>query len=99
MRTRADGRAISEAHYKACLYAGLECAGTNAEVMPGQWEYQIGPCVGIEAGDQLMISRYILKRVCEDFGVHVRRAAFFYFACCASSSLLPFDVLVLLLAA
>jgi len=68
---RSYGRAISEAHYKACLYAGLECSGTNAEVMPGQWEYQIGPCVGIDAGDQMMISRYILKRVCEDFGVHV----------------------------
>jgi len=68
---RSYGRAISEAHYKACLYAGLEISGTNAEVMPGQWEYQIGPCVGIEAGDQMMVSRYILKRVCEDFGVHV----------------------------
>jgi len=68
---RSYGRAISEAHYKACLFAGLEIAGTNAEVMPGQWEYQIGPCVGIDAGDQMMISRYILKRVCEDFGVHV----------------------------
>jgi glutamine synthetase len=68
---RSYGRSISEAHYKACLYSGLEISGTNAEVMPGQWEYQIGPCVGIEAGDQMMVSRYILKRVCEDFGVHV----------------------------
>lgn len=68
---RSYGRAVSEAHYKACLFAGLEIAGTNAEVMPGQWEYQIGPCTGIDSGDQLMVSRYILKRVCEDFGVHV----------------------------
>jgi len=68
---RSYGRAISEAHYKACLFSGLAIAGTNAEVMPGQWEYQIGPSVGIDAGDELMISRYILKRVCEDFGVHV----------------------------
>ena len=68
---RSYGRAISEAHYKACLFAGLEIGGTNAEVMPGQWEYQIGPCTGIDSGDQLMVSRYILKRVCEDFGVHV----------------------------
>jgi len=68
---RSYGRAISEAHYKACLFAGLEIAGTNAEVMPGQWEYQIGPTVGIETGDQMMVSRYILQRVCEDFGVHV----------------------------
>jgi len=67
---RSYGRAISEAHYKACLFSGLEIAGTNAEVMPGQWEYQIGPCVGIDSGDQMMVSRWILARVCEDFGVH-----------------------------
>ena len=41
-------RDIVEAHYKACLYAGIKIAGTNAEVMPAQWEYQIGPCAGIE---------------------------------------------------
>ena len=65
----AIGRDVIEAHYKACLYAGLNISGSNAEVMPGQWEYQIGPCVGINAGDQLWVSRYILHRVCEDFGV------------------------------
>jgi len=67
---RSYGRAISEAHYKACLFSGLEISGTNAEVMPGQWEYQIGPCTGIDAGDQMQVSRYILQRVCEDFGVY-----------------------------
>jgi len=25
-----------EAHYRACLYSGLEISGTNAEVMPAQ---------------------------------------------------------------
>jgi glutamine synthetase len=40
-------RDIVEAHYKACLYAGIEISGTNAEVMPAQWEYQVGPCTGI----------------------------------------------------
>lgn len=29
------GRAIMEAHAKACLYAGVKLSGTNAEVMPG----------------------------------------------------------------
>jgi hypothetical protein len=38
-------------------------------VMPGQWEYQVGPCVGILGGDHVWMSRYILDRVCEDFGV------------------------------
>ena len=33
--------------------------------MPSQWEFQVGPCVGIDAGDQLWVARYILQRVCE----------------------------------
>jgi hypothetical protein len=37
--------------------------------MPGQQEYQVGPCIGIEAREQLMMSRYILMRVCGDFQV------------------------------
>jgi len=67
----AFGRLIVDAHYKACLYAGINISGVNAEVMPGQWEYQVGPSTGIESGDQMWISRYILLRVCEDFGVNV----------------------------
>eukprot|EP00303_Exanthemachrysis_gayraliae_P014316 CAMPEP_0206029404 /NCGR_PEP_ID=MMETSP1464-20131121/46613_1 /ASSEMBLY_ACC=CAM_ASM_001124 /TAXON_ID=119497 /ORGANISM="Exanthemachrysis gayraliae, Strain RCC1523" /LENGTH=405 /DNA_ID=CAMNT_0053403489 /DNA_START=27 /DNA_END=1244 /DNA_ORIENTATION=- len=67
----AFGRRVAEAHYKACLAAGLKISGINGEVMPGQWEYQIGPCLGIEAGDMLWMSRYLLERVCEDFGVVV----------------------------
>eukprot|EP00347_Sterkiella_histriomuscorum_P023767 403333455 len=63
------GRAISDAMIKACIYSGLTISGTNAEVMPSQWEYQIGPCEGIEIGDQIWISRYILQRVAEDFNV------------------------------
>jgi glutamine synthetase len=50
-------RDIVEAHYKACLYAGIKISGTNAEVMPAQWEYQVGPCEGIDMGDHLWISR------------------------------------------
>ena len=60
-----------DAHYKACLYAGIKISGTNCEVMPGQWEFQVGPCLGIEVGDQLWISRYLLCRVAEDFGISV----------------------------
>jgi len=35
------GRDVLEAHYRACLYAGVKIAGTNAEVMPAQWEFQV----------------------------------------------------------
>eukprot|EP01013_Petalomonas_cantuscygni_P022724 TRINITY_DN44035_c0_g1_i1.p1 TRINITY_DN44035_c0_g1~~TRINITY_DN44035_c0_g1_i1.p1 ORF type:complete len:374 (-),score=60.39 TRINITY_DN44035_c0_g1_i1:810-1931(-) len=63
------GRNVVEAHYRACMHAGVKIAGCNAEVMPGQWEYQIGPARGIQCGDHVWMSRYILDRVCEEFGV------------------------------
>jgi glutamine synthetase len=63
------GRQITEGLYRCALYAGIQISGTNGEVMPGQQEYQVGPAVGIDAGDQLMMSRYILQRVCEEYQV------------------------------
>ena len=65
------GREIVEAHLKACLFAGIKVSGVNAEVMPGQWEYQVGPCTGIESGDHVWMSRYIMNRVCETYDVIV----------------------------
>lgn len=67
----AYGRHIAEAHYRACLFAGIQISGINAEVMAGQWEYQIGPCIGNASGDQLWMSRYIMLRVCELFKINV----------------------------
>ena len=65
------GREISDAHARASLYAGINISGTNGEVMPGQWEFQVGPSVGIDEGDELWMARYIMYRVCEVFNVHV----------------------------
>jgi len=65
------GRKIVDAHLEACLYAGLKISGINAEVAPGQWEFQIGPAVGIEAGDHLWMARYLLEKITEDFGVYI----------------------------
>jgi glutamine synthetase len=53
------------------MYAGVEIAGTNAEVMPAQWEFQIGICTGIQMGDDLWMARFLLHRVAEDYGVCV----------------------------
>ncbi|CAG0893476.1 unnamed protein product [Cyprideis torosa] len=63
------GRDVVESHYRACLYSGIEISGTNAEVMPAQWEFQVGPCEGIAMGDDLWMARYLLHRVAEDFGI------------------------------
>jgi len=61
----AIGRAVADDHYKKCMQAGVKIAGINAEVMPAQWEYQVGPCRGVEMGDHLAMSRYIMLRVTE----------------------------------
>jgi glutamine synthetase len=65
------GRKIVEEHLEKCVEIGLDISGTNAEVMLGQWEYQIGPVTAINGSDQLWISRYILDRVAEEHGVIV----------------------------
>ncbi|KAI0523226.1 hypothetical protein KFK09_005620 [Dendrobium nobile] len=66
---KSFGRDIVDSHYKACLYAGINISGINGEVMPGQWEFQVGPAVGITVADQLWIARYILERITEIAGV------------------------------
>ncbi|KAL3137249.1 glutamate--ammonia ligase [Trebouxia sp. C0010 RCD-2024] len=65
----AIGREVIEAHYKACMFAGIDISGVNAEVMPGQWEFQVGPVTGIAAGDQMWMARYLLLRVGELYNV------------------------------
>jgi len=67
----AIGREIAEEHLRMCLYAGIKISGMNAEVAPGQWEFQIGPCIGIESGDHLWTARYILQRLGEKHKVKI----------------------------
>ena len=67
----AFGRDVAEEHLVKCVEAGIKISGINAEVAPGQWEFQIGPCVGIEEGDHLWMARYLLQRVAEKHGVLV----------------------------
>lgn len=63
------GREIAEEHLDACLRAGLSIYGINAEVMPGQWEFQVGTGDPLVIADQLHIARYLLYRLGEDHGV------------------------------
>ena len=65
------GRDIVEEHMDLCMEIGLDISGINAEVLLGQWEYQIGPVTALEGSDQLWISRYILQRVAERHNVNV----------------------------
>lgn len=65
----AFGRKIAEEHLLECVNYGVKISGINAEVAPGQWEYQIGPCEGIEMGDNLWIARYLLQKIAETHNV------------------------------
>jgi len=67
----AFGRPIAEEHLHACIAAGINISGMNAEVAPGQWEYQIGPCTGIDHGDHHWMARYLLERIAETHGAIV----------------------------
>jgi glutamine synthetase len=47
---KAFGRDIVDAHYKACLYAGINISGINGEVMPGQVLTQLFQQLGFSLG-------------------------------------------------
>ena len=64
------GRDIVEDHMDICLQAGIQISGVNAEVMPGQWEFQVGSLGPLEVSDQLWIARWILYRIAENYGVN-----------------------------
>lgn len=72
------GREIAEAHAEACITAGILFYGINAEVMPGQWEFQIGyrgidgeSCGALRVADDVWVARYLLNRVGEQYGVRI----------------------------
>lgn len=72
---KIHGRSAVERHTDLCIAAGLKISGTNAEVMPGQWEFQIGPAGTLEVGDHMWIARYLLYRVGEEFNIEMSIAA------------------------
>jgi len=65
------GRDFVNSHLDICLAAGLDLTGTNAEVMPGQWEYQVFGKGKLKAADDLWMSRYLLELVSEEFKIDI----------------------------
>jgi glutamine synthetase len=69
--TLVAGRDIVNTHLDMCIAAGIQICGTNAEVMLGQWEFQVGALGPVEVGDQLWVARFLLQRLAEEHGVEV----------------------------
>jgi len=69
-----SGRQFVEDHMNLCLEMDISLSGTNAEVMLGQWEYQVGPVSAIEGSDQMWVSRYVMHRLSEKYNYRVTLA-------------------------
>lgn len=65
------GREIAECLYRSCLYCGVDIHSDRPESIPGKWSFKIGPTLSIKAADDLWIARWLLTRICEDFGLDV----------------------------
>jgi len=63
------GRDLIDEHLHLCLEAGINVEGINAEVMMGQWEYQIFAKGAGQVGDEVWVARYLLERTAEKYGV------------------------------
>jgi glutamine synthetase len=68
---RAFGREIADEHMLCCLNAGIHICGTNAEVMPSQWEFQIGTCDMLTVSDDLLVARFFLHKITEKYNCSV----------------------------
>lgn len=75
------GRELVLEHMHCCLNAGLLYYGLNAEVMPGQWEFQIGyrgksneSADALTITDQMWIARWLLYRLAEKYNVSISLA-------------------------
>jgi hypothetical protein len=55
----------------ACLSAGLSYSGSHTS-STHQYGYKIGPCLGVDMGDQLSLSRFLLHRIAQHSaaGIH-----------------------------
>tara|TARA_R110000744_G_scaffold126440_1_gene232765 strand:+ start:291 stop:1349 length:1059 start_codon:yes stop_codon:yes gene_type:complete len=67
----AFGREVVEEHLRQCLEAGINIEGINAEVAPGQWEFQVFAEGAKNAGDQVWVARYLAERNAEADGLTI----------------------------
>lgn len=70
------GRELVEEHLALCIEAGIMIFGVNAEVMPGQWEFQVGyrdvageSADPLTVSDHLWLARWLLYRLGEDYNI------------------------------
>ncbi len=72
------GRELAIEHANFCIEANLIFYGMNAEVMPGQWEFQTGysgfneeAADALTVADHTWIARWLLHRISEKYNIHI----------------------------
>lgn len=62
-------RPLIDDHFAACVEADIGVVGINAEVMLGQWEFQVFGKGALRAADDLIMARFMMYLMSEDYGV------------------------------
>ena len=66
-----EERPVMMEFMRLSLAMGLHVCGMNQEVAPSQWEFQVGPGIGLLMADELNVARWLLCRVAEKRGWRV----------------------------
>jgi len=62
-------RSLVDDHLSACVDAEIGVVGINAEVMLGQWEFQVFGKGALRAADDLIMARFMLFLMSEDYDI------------------------------
>ena len=65
--SKSTHRTIINEHVSVCIDAGIKICGINSEVVPFQYEFQIGPLDPLEVCNQLWLARYFLISIAEKY--------------------------------
>ena len=68
---QVHGREFVDKHMEYCIKANIDITGTNAEVLLGQWEYQVFSKGKLTACDDLWMSRYFMNKLAESFNYEI----------------------------
>lgn len=69
---RTSGRNLAECHYKACVFAGINIKSFNSQRSISEWKFEIGPSEALDIADDLVMARFILHRIAEDFNIVIK---------------------------
>lgn len=72
-KSQANLHKFFDAHFQACLYAGIKISSAYfSENNSEKYECEIGEQDGLQAGDDLIIMRFLLERIAKDFGIELK---------------------------